>query len=107
MPQAKKNNMIISLLIVPLIGILLLLPIGANSLKSKSKMKKIALSTSLLNLLISVILWFQFDFNSTTYQFVYEFNQLNFCHFNIGIDGISLYFILLTTFITPFCILSN
>lgn len=99
--------MITLLLIVPLIGVLLLLPIENNKIESLSKMKKIALSTSLFNLLISVILWFQFDFNSTTYQFVYEFNQFNFCHFNIGIDGISLYFILLTTFITPFCILSN
>ena len=52
-------------------------------------------------------MWFQFDFNSTSYQFVYEFNQLKFCHFHVGIDGIALYFVLLTTFITPICILSN
>ena len=56
-------------------------------------MKKIALSASLLNLIISIIIWFQFDSNITSYQFVYEFNQLNFCHFHVGVDGISLYFV--------------
>jgi NADH-ubiquinone oxidoreductase chain 4 len=38
---------------------------------------------------------------------VYEFNQLSFCQFNVGVDGISLYFVLLTTFVTPIAILSD
>jgi NADH-ubiquinone oxidoreductase chain 4 len=38
---------------------------------------------------------------------VSEFNQLSFCHFNLGIDGISLYFVLLTTFVTPIALLSS
>ena len=99
--------MILSLLLIPLLGILFLLPIDGNSFKSKERMKQIALSASLINLLISIFLWFQFNYNSTSYQFVVEFNQLNFCHLHLGVDGISLYFILLTTFITPICILSN
>ena len=70
-------------------------------------MKNIALITSLINFLISIYFWIQFYSSTTNYQFVYEFNQLNFCHFNIGIDGISLYFVLLTTFITPIALLSN
>ena len=138
--------MILSLLLIPLIGVLLILPLGdekstagvrstqqkdllldSNSNKSlaqqiqlilnnsdkiikkseKELMKKIALFTSLLNLLISIYMWFQFDYNTTSYQFVYEFTNLSFCHFHVGVDGISLYFVLLTTFITPICILSN
>ena len=149
--------MLILLLIIPLIGVLFLLPINedniaherlteldltngvgavntsnlglegltnanvvlhlnnkyVNNLKEKvrtqerEKMKKIALFFSLLNLLVSLIIWFQYDYNTTSYQFVLEFSQLKFCDFHIGIDGISLYFVLLTTFITPLCILSN
>lgn len=99
--------MIISLLIIPLIGVLSLLLIKENSINVKSQMKNIALFTSLINLLISLIMWYQFDSSSSNYQFLQEFNYLTFCHFNIGIDGISIYFILLTTFITPLCILSN
>ena len=47
------------------------------------------------------------DENNIHYQFISEFNQLNFCHFNYGIDGISIFFVLLTTFVTPIAILSN
>jgi len=75
--------------------------------ETKNKMKKIALTTALINFYISLFLWYEFDSSSTQYQFVSEFNQLNFCHLNFGIDGISLYFVLLTTFVTPIALLSN
>src|ERR1700712_2887429 len=106
----KKNNkktMITLLLLVPILGSLLLMPMSGDSIKSQSLMKNIALSTSLLNLVISIFMWLEFDSSTTQYQFVYEFNQLSFCHFNVGVDGISLFFVLLTTFITPIAIISN
>ena len=99
--------MLISLLLIPLIGSLLLLLIPENNPKNEERMKVIALSTSLINLFISILLWVQFDSNISGYQFILEFNELSFCHFNIGIDGISLYYVLLTTFITPIALLSN
>ena len=95
------------LLIIPIIGSLLILPIQENSIENENKMKNISLANSLVNLLISIIIWLEFDSSTTSYQFLSEFNQLSFCHFNIGIDGISLYYVLLTTFITPIAILSN
>jgi NADH-ubiquinone oxidoreductase chain 4 len=99
--------MITLLLIIPILGSLLLLLISDNSIKSQLQMKKIALTTTLINFFISLIIWYQFDSNTTQYQFVSEFNQLNFCHLNFGIDGVSLYFVLLTTFVTPIALLSN
>ena len=117
--------MITLLLLIPIIGSLILLFIPETSTSvaiqqaggagasgsviggNQIKMKKIALITSLLNLFVSLFIWFQFDSNQTQYQFVSEFNQLNFCHLNFGIDGISLYFVLLTTFVTPVALLSN
>ena len=99
--------MLISLLLIPLIGSLLLLLIPENNPKNEERMKVIALSTSLINLFISILLWVQFDSNISGYQFILEFNELSFCYFNIGIDGISLYYVLLTTFITPIALLSN
>jgi len=101
------NNLLTLLLIVPILGSLIMLPIKENSIANRSKLKKIALSTSIINLLISIFMWFQFDSNTSQFQFVTEFNQLSFCHFNLGIDGISLYFVLLTTFVTPIALLSN
>ena len=99
--------MLVSLLLVPLIGSLLLLVMPVNNPQNEEKMKVIALSTSLINLFISILLWIQFDSSVSDYQFTLEFNELSFCHFNIGIDGISLYYVLLTTFITPIALLSN
>jgi NADH-ubiquinone oxidoreductase chain 4 len=98
--------MIRLLLITPIIGSLMILLIKENN-NSKLLMKNIALTTSVLNFFISILMWIKFDSSTSQYQFVYEFNQLNFCQFNIGIDGISLYFVLLTTFITPIALLSN
>jgi len=98
--------MLTLIILIPLFGALLILPMS-DTLESHSQMKKIALTTSLINLFISLFLWYQFDSSTSQYQFVSEFNQLNFCHLNFGIDGISLYFVLLTTFVTPIALLSN
>jgi NADH-ubiquinone oxidoreductase chain 4 len=99
--------MLTALILIPLIGSFALLPITEGSVEGDSRMKRIALFTAMINFFLSVVLWGEFDSSATQYQFVQEFNNLSFCHFHIGIDGISLYFVLLTTFITPICILSN
>jgi NADH-ubiquinone oxidoreductase chain 4 len=98
--------MLTLLILIPLLGSLLILPMS-DTLEGQSQMKKIALTTSLINFFISLFIWYQFDSSTSQYQFVSEFNQLNFCHLNFGIDGISLYFVLLTTFVTPIALLSN
>ena len=99
--------MIQLLLFIPILGSLLLIPIQEDSIKNQTKMKNLALTTSLITLFISILMWVEFDSSTTQYQFIYEFNQLSFCHFNVGIDGISIYFVLLTTFVTPIALLSN
>lgn len=99
--------MLTLLLITPIIGSLFILSIQENTLNSNSKMRTIAITTSLINLLISIFLWLNFDSNTTQFQFVSEFDYLTFGHLNFGVDGISLYFVLLTTFITPIAIISN
>ena len=99
--------MITLLLLIPILGSLILLPIKENTIKSQIQMKKIALITSLINLFLSLFLWYQFDSNTTQFQFVSEFKQLNLFHLNFGVDGVSIYFVLLTTFVTPIALLSN
>ena len=99
--------MLTLLLLTPIIGSLFILSIQENTLNSNSKMRTIAITTSLINLLISIFLWLNFDSNTTQFQFVSEFDYLTFGHLDFGVDGISLYFVLLTTFITPIAIISN
>jgi len=79
----------------------------AKTEKKNSNLKKIAIITSLINFIISILLWIQFDSNYIGYQFVTEIKGLEFIQLNLGIDGISLYFVLLTTFITPVALLSS
>ena len=99
--------MITLLLLIPLLGSIIIAPIKENYLNNNNLIKKIALTTAILNFIFSIYLWIEFDSSTTQYQFVYQFEHLNFCHFNFGIDGISLYYVLLTTFITPIALLSN
>lgn len=103
----STEKMLTLLLIIPLVGALMLAPMQGNTVQSESQMKRVALGTSLINFVLSIVLWGEFDSSTSEYQFTQEFNQVNFCHLHIGVDGISLYFVLLTTFITPICILSN
>jgi NADH-ubiquinone oxidoreductase chain 4 len=97
--------MLTILILIPIIGSIILMPM--HSTNQVEQMKKIALNTTILNFIFSLFIWFNFDSNTTQYQFISEFNTLQFCHLNFGIDGISLYFVLLTTFISPIAILSN
>src|SRR6266581_4044851 len=63
--------MLTLLLITPIIGSLFILSIQENTLNSHSKMRTIAITTSLVNLLISIFLWLNFDSNTTQFQFVF------------------------------------
>jgi NADH-ubiquinone oxidoreductase chain 4 len=74
---------------------------------NKETIKKIALATSLVNLIISLFMFIVFDFSNINFQFVQEITEIKGLSIYIGVDGISIYFLLLTTFITPLVILSN
>jgi len=67
----------------------------------------IALSTSIINLFVSLIVFIMFDFSSNQFQFVQEYHQVSSFDFYLGLDGLSIYFVMLTTIITPIALLSN
>jgi NADH-ubiquinone oxidoreductase chain 4 len=71
------------------------------------KTKKIVLISFILNFILSLILYILFDLSTNEYQFIQKNYSINFYSLYIGIDGISIYFILLTTMIMPIVILSN
>ena len=59
------------------------------------------------NFLISIYLWLIFDQSSYEFQFVESRVWIkDFINYKVGVDGISILFIILATFITPLCILS-
>jgi len=95
------------LLIIPIIGIFAILMNRDNEVWSINNTKFIALTTSILNLLLSLIIFIFFDFSTNQFQFVQEYHEISSFDFYLGIDGLSIYFILLTTIIIPISLLSN
>jgi proton-translocating NADH-quinone oxidoreductase chain M len=94
------------LIITPILGSFILLFTPSNNVYW---IRMIALYTSLFTFIISILIWLFFDYGVSNFQFISSF--LWFSSFNInvflGIDSISLLFIILTTFIFPLCILNS
>jgi len=97
------------LLITPMLGIFTISTGMSYELSSLdiSRVKTIALSTSIINLFISLIIFILFDFSSNQFQFVQEYHEISSFDFYLGLDGLSIYFVMLTTIITPIALLSN
>ena len=97
------------LLIVPLLGIFIISTNISYELTYLNiiRMKGIALITSLINLFISLIVFILFDFSTNQFQFVQEYHQISYYDLYLGVDGLSIYFVLLTTIIMPIALLSN
>ena len=97
------------LLLIPLIGIGFVTIEGnyGLSLINNIRIKSIALTTSIINLVVSLIMFILFDFSSKQFQFIEEHYQISYFDIYLGVDGLSIYFVLLTTIIMPIAILSN
>jgi NADH:ubiquinone oxidoreductase subunit 4 (chain M) len=98
-----------SLLLIPIIGIFVIstgMSYELSSLNIK-RIKTIALSTSIINLFISLLVFMLFDFSNNQFQFVQEYHEISSFDFYLGLDGLSIYFVMLTTIITPIALLSN
>ena len=92
------------ILLFPALGGLVLLCVP----NSQTRLIRIlGLTISFITFVLSLLLWVFFDHSTAKFQFVNAVDWLPFLnmHFYIGIDGISLFFILLTTFLVPFCLL--
>jgi NADH:ubiquinone oxidoreductase subunit 4 (subunit M) len=100
------SSILLSLVAIPLIGIIILFFIPDTN---SDLQKNVGLSTSLLTFLLSILLWLKFDMSTPKYQFVEKFFSVPYSnmHIYVGVDGISLFFILLTTFLIPICLLAS
>ncbi len=93
---------------IPLIGaFFIFINRGSQKIVEKNY-KYVAIFSTLANFSLSIFLWYSFDNTSPDFQFVEDRNWMGgFINFRLGIDGISILFILLTTFIAPICIFSG
>ena len=97
------------LLLIPILGVFSIstgMSYELSSLNIK-RIKIIALSTSIVNLFVSLMVFILFDFSNNQFQFVQEYHEISSFDFYLGLDGLSIYFVMLTTIITPIALLSN
>ena len=101
--------LLILLLLIPLAGIFLISTTmyHDNSYSNLRQIKVTGLVTSLINLFVSLIVFIFFNFSSNQFQFVQEYHKVSSFDFYLGVDGISIYFVILTTIIMPIALLSN
>ena len=98
----------------PILSTLIFLPLVSSLFIFLSRGQKnnnsaiyISLFSSLATFILSLFVWYSMDYTSADFQFIEEQSWINdFIKFKLGIDGISILFIVLTTLITPICIIS-
>ena len=97
----------------PILSTLIFLPLVSSLFIFLSKGQNnnsaiyISLFSSLATFILSLFIWYSMDYTSADFQFLEEQSWINdFIKFKLGIDGISILFIVLTTLITPICIIS-
>ena len=101
--------LLFTLLLTPILGALFVsagMSYNLTNLEIK-RIKFIALIMSIINLLVSLIFYITFNFSSNQFQFVQEHHNIYSFGFYLGLDGLSIYFVILTTIITPIALLSN
>ncbi|CAH2403233.1 NADH-quinone oxidoreductase subunit M [Mesorhizobium ventifaucium] len=93
---------------LPLVGVLFILVINDDSENARRNIRAIALWTTSITFIISLFIWTGFDNAEPGFQFVEKFAWLDSgISYHMGVDGISMLFVILTTFLMPLCILAS
>jgi NADH-quinone oxidoreductase subunit M len=107
------NWVLPALLLIPVIGavLLLVMPKGSDDgdVESNRPARMVAFGTLLLEFIVSIGLWWTFDPANAGWQAAIDAEWIPMwgIRFTLGIDGIALMMILLTTFIMPLCVLGS
>ena len=97
-----------SIILIPLLGAVFILITKGKQENIYKNSKNVAIFTSFSNFILSLFLWYSFDNSVPDFQFIENRKWINgFVNYQVGVDGISILFIILTTFITPICIFSG
>jgi len=93
---------------LPLVGVLLILPISDDGENARRNVRIIALATTVATFVVSLFIWTGFDNSQAGFQFVEKYAWLDSgISYHMGVDGISMLFVILTTFLMPLCILAS
>ena len=93
---------------LPLVGALLLLFTREEGAHGRRNILNISLFTTVITFIVSLFIWIGFDNSNPGFQMVEKHAWLGTgISYHLGVDGISMLFVILTTFLMPFCILAS
>ncbi len=93
---------------LPLLGVLFILLVRGDDETANRNIRWAALWTTIVTFLLSLFIWAGFDSNAAGFQFVEKREWLGGAAiYQLGVDGISMPFVILTTFLMPICILAS
>lgn len=98
----QTNYLLLVAILLPLVGIFMLSAIPSDN---KKLCFNVAFLFSCATLLTSLILWVFFDTSSSHFQYLFKFNWFFDIYYIVGVDGISLLFIILSALLIPICLL--
>ncbi len=100
-------NILTILTFLPLVGALFVLIVPGNDKIALNNIRRISFVTTGLTFVFSLIMWSMFDASSPGFQFVIDQDWMgDVIGYRMGVDGISILFIVLTTFLMPLIVLS-
>ncbi|KAB2665227.1 NADH-quinone oxidoreductase subunit M [Brucella tritici] len=93
---------------LPLVGALLILLIKDDSEASRRNIRNVALLTTIFVFILSLVVWAGFDNSNSGFQMVEQVDWMGGgISYHMGVDGISVLFVVLSAFLMPFCILAS
>ncbi len=92
---------------LPLVGAAFIAVVRGNEPLARGTARWVALWTTLVVFAISLVLVWHFDSSSPEFQFVEEYSWLGIASYHMGVDGLSLPFVILTTALMPICIIAS
>jgi NADH-quinone oxidoreductase subunit M len=93
---------------LPIVGALLILVIRGDDEIARRNVYHVALWTTAVTFVLSLFIWANFDATDPGFQMVERSAWLGgSIAYAMGVDGISMLFVILTTFLMPFCIVSS
>jgi NADH-quinone oxidoreductase subunit M len=93
---------------LPLVGALLILLVRGDDDIARRNIRNVALWTTIVTFVVSLFIWIGFDTQVAAFQMVEDAAFANgIFNYKMGVDGISMLFVILTTLLMPLCILAS
>ncbi|WP_419719619.1 NADH-quinone oxidoreductase subunit M [Maritalea porphyrae] len=103
-----NNNILTILTFLPLVGVFFVLIVPGSDALAKNNMRYIALATTTVTFVFSLVMWSMFDATNVDFQFVQNHQWIgDVIGYRMGVDGISILFIVLTAMLMPLCVLAS